>query len=426
MRNHKSVSRLQPYSLPVGPSSQEPPGKTRARHGNPHDGRMASTSAPLSLPPAAEEPEVPLQPPTPAPATTAPPWLAASLLFAMAGSPKWSLGNEQQLTVHASTAGAATVACEVEKHADHGGGGGGATAAAAAEKLRLHRAKKVRDRIWKRAADEAVASAVATATETGSSAEEAAAQVRELIASERATWPDPSLYKDHVLMQRFADTSECEPVADELRALIFQGVFSRGPNPRHDRHPTTDVTLDELPAPLACKLRGFLSERVAPFICYRYGLPSGSIVEHDVFVVLYDADAPDGQRHLAPHVDESHFSFTMLLNDRDEFDGGGTHFFAGSGSFSRNGGVAGEDGISSEGGTMDPTQGHGVVHRGNLRHSGLPISRGKRILLVGFLQDRRFDKLTMKHWISPESRRQAGSSSSSSSSSAGLVDEDDY
>ena len=348
--------------------------------------------------------DLPAPDPPAAAAASAPSWLASSLLFALAGSPSWSAGPE--LTIHASSAGAATVAYEQDDRRDPDDGPG-------------HRDddddKAGEEKVWKEEEEKAVTEAtLAAAAEAGTDMREVAAQARELVAARRVRWPEP--YADVVVMQRFADKDECQPVAAELVALTAAGAFSNGPNCRHDHFPTTDVPLDKLPPPLAGKLRGFLSSRVAPFICYRYGLPSGTIIEHDCFVVLYDADSPNGQRSLATHVDSSHFSFTILLNERAEFVGGGTNFEEGSGDFSRSTTEGGGDG----GGTMDPLQGQGVVHRGDLRHCGLPITKGKRMLLVGFLQDRRFDARTMKHWNNPRLHDASTFEGGGSGSASGL------
>jgi hypothetical protein len=68
-----------------------------------------------------------------------------------------------------------------------------------------------------------------------------------------------------------------------------------------------------------------LQSRIAPRICYAYGLPPGSLLAHDLFIVYYCAEK-GGQRGLAVHSDESHYSFNLLLSPASEFDGGGTWF----------------------------------------------------------------------------------------------------
>ena len=86
-------------------------------------------------------------------------------------------------------------------------------------------------------------------------------------------------------------------------------------------------------------------------------------------MVVYSAEQ-GGQRALATHQDESHFSFNLLLTPASEFDGGGTWF----------------EHLDA---TITLEQGQLCCHPGELRHRGVAITRGRRMLLVGFLQDRR-------------------------------------
>ena len=86
-------------------------------------------------------------------------------------------------------------------------------------------------------------------------------------------------------------------------------------------------------------------------------------------MVVYSAEQ-GGQRALATHQDESHFSFNLLLTPASEFDGGGTWF----------------EHLDA---TITLEQGQLCCHPGELRHRGVEITRGRRMLLVGFLQDRR-------------------------------------
>jgi predicted 2-oxoglutarate/Fe(II)-dependent dioxygenase YbiX len=65
------------------------------------------------------------------------------------------------------------------------------------------------------------------------------------------------------------------------------------------------------------------------------------------------------------HQDGSFLSFNILLSDTSDFDGGGTYF---------------EDGL-----TAHLEQGDILIHSSRVKHSGLPIVKGTRYLLVGFL-----------------------------------------
>ena len=104
------------------------------------------------------------------------------------------------------------------------------------------------------------------------------------------------------------------------------------------------------PAPAAVA-RGFHAEHLA---C------------RDLFFVKYEF-APGQQSGLARHTDGSVISFNVLLNPHAEFDGGGTHF-------------------THLGRAVQIEQGGCVVHDGKVEHAGVPISRGKRMLMVGFVE----------------------------------------
>ena len=94
---------------------------------------------------------------------------------------------------------------------------------------------------------------------------------------------------------------------------------------------------------------------------------------HDCFIVKYNAE---GQNSLAKHMDESAFSFTIALNDRSEYEGGGTCFEAirlkGSGN-------------QYEPLTLNADAGGVVAFPGTIRHGGDPVTNGTRYIIPLFL-----------------------------------------
>eukprot|EP00543_Licmophora_paradoxa_P003233 CAMPEP_0202441692 /NCGR_PEP_ID=MMETSP1360-20130828/1195_1 /ASSEMBLY_ACC=CAM_ASM_000848 /TAXON_ID=515479 /ORGANISM="Licmophora paradoxa, Strain CCMP2313" /LENGTH=248 /DNA_ID=CAMNT_0049056783 /DNA_START=323 /DNA_END=1069 /DNA_ORIENTATION=+ len=95
-----------------------------------------------------------------------------------------------------------------------------------------------------------------------------------------------------------------------------------------------------------------------------------------MFVVRYDDDS---RNHLAQHTDDSDISFNVLLSD--DFDGGGTRFW------SRLTGLPFA--------TVKPKRiGQVLIHSALVRHEGLPVTRGTRYILVGFLAVDRIQPLT--------------------------------
>lgn len=130
---------------------------------------------------------------------------------------------------------------------------------------------------------------------------------------------------------------------------------------RHDKYPTTDIPVERIPHVfnLVIASLGSLFNKMLK----SYGVDTiGKIDVADLFIVKYDEC---GQKTLDMHNDGSFLTFNMALNSEGDYDGGGTLF---------------EDGV-----IMRVGQGDVVWHCGQIKHGGLPITRGTRYLLVGFL-----------------------------------------
>ena len=96
-----------------------------------------------------------------------------------------------------------------------------------------------------------------------------------------------------------------------------------------------------------------------------------AIRAHDSFIVKYDEE---GQRALPLHVDESAFSFTIALNDRSCYEGGGTRFERAA--------RPGSDAWAEE--VLNADAGGVVAFAGKARHGGFPISSGTRYIIPLF------------------------------------------
>lgn len=130
---------------------------------------------------------------------------------------------------------------------------------------------------------------------------------------------------------------------------------------RHAKYPTTDIPLENITNIFNFCLYSF--NDFFKKIQNSYCLPdyvNFNII--DLFIVKYDYEM---QNSLELHHDGSFLSLNILLNDPSEFEGGGTYF---------------NDGI-----TVFSKQGDLIVHSGKVKHSGLPISKGKRYVLVAFV-----------------------------------------
>jgi len=130
---------------------------------------------------------------------------------------------------------------------------------------------------------------------------------------------------------------------------------------RHIKYPTTDLPVDKIPS-----IFGLIIESMNTIlnkIKISYGLHEDIVIDiKDLFVVKYSHDA---QNQLEMHCDGSFLSFSILLNNATDFEGGGTYF---------------DDGLSSH-----LEQGDILIHSSQIKHSGLPVILGTRYLLVGFI-----------------------------------------
>ena len=130
---------------------------------------------------------------------------------------------------------------------------------------------------------------------------------------------------------------------------------------RHTSYPTTDLPVDKIPSIFGLILETL--KTITTRVSASYGLHDKMIINiKDLFVVKYSHEA---QNQLEMHCDGSFLSFNILLNDISEFEGGGTYF---------------DDGL-----TCRLNKGELLLHSSQIKHSGLPITKGKRYLLVGFM-----------------------------------------
>eukprot|EP00960_Hanusia_phi_P038226 753336-Hanusia_phi.AAC.6 len=130
---------------------------------------------------------------------------------------------------------------------------------------------------------------------------------------------------------------------------------------RHKTHATTDIPIERLPR--GSQLwRESIAPRIAASIGRRFGFRKEEVKPVDVFLVRYTGG---GQNQLSIHRDGALMTFSLLLNEAADFEGGGTYFE--------------EDGL-----VFRHELGTAVLHSGKVRHGGYPIFSGSRYILVGF------------------------------------------
>jgi len=172
---------------------------------------------------------------------------------------------------------------------------------------------------------------------------------------------------DAYIVDGVLSESTCEHVlAAALSAAEARGGWDID---RHGKYRTTDMPLTAIGPVLEPLLREAVYDRILRPLCARY-IGQDALPEHlrfsDTFFVKYEADGASAQTGLSVHTDGSTFSFNVLLSDPADFEGGGTF-------------------IEPARATVRPRRGAAVVHSGQVRHGGAPISSGRRMLLVGFI-----------------------------------------
>lgn len=181
--------------------------------------------------------------------------------------------------------------------------------------------------------------------------------------------PGPAEYDGeclvHTTTEPLLTAGECQAIVDESEdwATRAGGWTST----RHFNHPTTDIPLAELPRTRAMLNTDLLPRRIYPMLgqAFRAALPSWRALRvADAFIVKYNAAG--GQTKLAPHRDGSVLSFNIALNDRLEYEGGGTWF----------------EGLGQ---SLPIDKGHVCCHASGVMHGGHPITSGVRYILVGFV-----------------------------------------
>ena len=192
-----------------------------------------------------------------------------------------------------------------------------------------------------------------------------------------------------VHVARAASAEECEWVIQEAEA----GAAARGGwdcDGHHAAHRTNDIEVAEHAA-LCDWVSAKLHQSIWPALEAQFGVDAIDLWLEDAFVVKYEAG---GQPGLGPHVDDSELSFNLLLSDPSGFEGGGTRFCDvplgeaegetdEAESARRSGDREGSRGV-----TVRPGRGEVITHYGRLPHEGVPITRGTRYIVAGFVRCR--------------------------------------
>lgn len=168
------------------------------------------------------------------------------------------------------------------------------------------------------------------------------------------------------------DPKDCAWVIEQVEA---QAAISGWTKDRHVQAPTTDIPVSSVPA-----IRDWFDEQLTttlfPMLAARYPdviADPSELRVLDAFVVRYDARE---QASLPTHQDENTFSFTIALNDRSEYEGGGT-------CFTRLKPVGAQGEFQET--LLNADAGGVVAFPGKLRHGGNVVTAGRRYIIPLFI-----------------------------------------
>ncbi len=168
-------------------------------------------------------------------------------------------------------------------------------------------------------------------------------------------------------------------------ALNYAQQNSKFQSPDDDRHvsfATCDFPVDECEELETFLDSTDLNTRLFDKFAELYGIEADDLAFDDLFVAYYQAKNGDTSDNIMDrlelHRDGSLFSVSLLLNPPDEFEGGGTFYDA-----LRDEPVSG---ILCEGGAIRPERaGDAVLHCGKILHGADVVTKGRRVVLVGFI-----------------------------------------
>lgn len=168
------------------------------------------------------------------------------------------------------------------------------------------------------------------------------------------------------------DPADCAWVIEQVEA---QAAISGWTQDRHVQAPTTDIPVSQVPA-----IREWFDKQLEttllPMLAARFPTEVASASQlrvMDAFVVRYDARE---QASLPTHQDENTLSFTIALNDRSEYEGGGTFF-------PRLRPVGSAEPFAET--VLNADAGGVVAFPGKLRHGGNVVTSGRRYIIPLFI-----------------------------------------
>lgn len=160
----------------------------------------------------------------------------------------------------------------------------------------------------------------------------------------------------------------CDYIINENEKYASLNISNLNPTgwttTRHENYPTTDLPLNNILS-LKTLINNIIRTDIFELISKSYNVNKYFLDCNDIFIVKYSHDK---QNKLEKHQDGSIFSFNILLNSPESFEGGGTNLEQKEGEI-----------------LLENTKGGLIIHCGRCFHKGNEIKSGKRYLLVGFI-----------------------------------------
>jgi len=172
----------------------------------------------------------------------------------------------------------------------------------------------------------------------------------------------------HYTKENILDENMCDLIINEAEKYAINNKSIINPTGwttnRHFKYPTNDLPIKDIDI-LKNFIYNFTIINIFNFIEEKYKVNKYFLNINDIFIVKYESDK---QNNLEKHKDGSLFSFNILLNNLQDFEGGGTKFY-----------------YENKNVICKNTKGGLLIHLGQVLHEGIAITKGVRYILVGFI-----------------------------------------
>eukprot|EP00984_Skeletonema_dohrnii_P020728 scaffold10162_cov118-Skeletonema_dohrnii-CCMP3373.AAC.3 len=196
------------------------------------------------------------------------------------------------------------------------------------------------------------------------------------------------LHKIHVLP--FLEPEESDRMLKIARAYAeASSSWDQQDSTRHVSYQTVDFAVEES-VDMSQYLQDIsFQERIFGLLSEEYDVDVEDLSFLDLFCASYEASGYDDQTdretmdRLDFHRDGSLLSFTVLLSQPEDFEGGGTIFDALRDAADES---DQQSTVLKAPGSIQPLNaGYATLHSGKLLHGGHVVTKGQRIVLVGFV-----------------------------------------